>query len=76
VGRKTIGIYIKTEIMNTIEYIRQEAREEGLVEGQAKNQITVVKNMVAAKEFSDEKIASIVGVSVDFVKEVRQGKKK
>lgn len=66
----------KYNIMDTLEYVRNEAKEEGLEEGQAKNQIAVVKNMVAAKEFSDEKIASIVGVSVDFVKEVRQGKKK
>jgi len=27
-------------------------------------------------EFSDEKIASLIGVTVDFVKEVREGKKK
>jgi hypothetical protein len=56
----------KYKVMDTVEYIRYEAKEESLA--------TVVKNMIAAK-FSDEVIASLVGVSVDFVKEVRKRKK-
>jgi len=54
----------KYNIMDTLEYVRMEAKEE--------NQITVVKNLITTTEFSDERIASIVGVSVSFVKEVRQ----
>jgi len=53
--------------MGTIEYVRMEAKEE--------SQITVVKNLIATTEFSDERIASLVGVSVAFVEEVRKNKK-
>ncbi|HLZ89010.1 MAG TPA: hypothetical protein VKQ52_17265 [Puia sp.] len=58
----------KYNAMNTIEYIRMEGKEEGLV--------TVVNNLITMTEFSDEKIASIAGVSVAFVKEIRQEKRK
>lgn len=59
--------YDKNNIMGTIEYVRMEAKEE--------SQITVVKNLIATTEFSDERIASLVGVSVAFVEEVRKNKK-
>jgi predicted XRE-type DNA-binding protein len=32
----------------------------------------IVRNMLADTEFSDDKIASLAGVSVDFVQEVRE----
>jgi hypothetical protein len=57
----------KYTVMNTVEYIRMEAKEE--------TQISVIKNMIATTEFSDELIASFVGVSVDFVKQVREENK-
>ena len=59
--------YDKNNVMGTIEYVRMEAKEE--------SQITVVKNLIATTEFSDERIASLVGVSVAFVEEVRKNKK-
>ena len=59
--------YDKSNIMDTIEFVRKEAKEEG--------QVAVVKNLIATTEFSDERIASLVGVDVAFVKEVHQGKK-
>ena len=63
-----------------LEFERMEAKEEGLAEGQAKGRteglVAAVKNMMATTEFSDERIASLIGVPVDFVKEVRHGKKK
>ncbi len=78
--------------MDTLEYLRQEAKEEakeewlaeGLAKGFAKGEtkgrtealVAAANNMIAMTEFSDERIASLIGVSVDFVKEVRQGKKK
>ena len=58
----------KYNVMDTLEYVRKEAKEESLA--------AVVNNLVATTEFSDERIASIAGVSVAFVKAVRQGKKK
>ena len=64
--------YDKNNIMGTIEYVRMEAKEEGRTAGL----VAAVKNIIATTEFSDEKIASLVGVAVDFVKDVREGKKK
>ena len=65
--REQIRIEDKSNIMDTIEFVRQEAKEE--------NQITVVKNLIDTTEFSAERIASLVGVDVAFVKDVQQGKK-
>jgi hypothetical protein len=57
----------KYNVMNTVEYIRMEAKEE--------KSIAVAKNLIATTEFSDERIASIVGVPVALVKDIHQGKK-
>jgi hypothetical protein len=61
----------KSNIMGTIEYVKQEAEEKGRME----KETSVVSNLLAQTNFSDEKIASLVGVDVAFVKEVHQGKK-
>jgi predicted transposase YdaD len=82
----------KYSVMNMIEYERMDAKEEGLAEGLAKGRTegkeeglaegrteglaAAVKHMMATTELSDEKIASLVGVSVDFVNEIRQENKK
>jgi hypothetical protein len=39
--------------------------------GKEQKEISVIKNLLAQTEFSDEKIASIVGVEVSFVEEIR-----
>lgn len=62
----------KYSVMNTLEYVRMEGKEEGVTEAR----LAVVKNLIATTEFSDDRIASIAGVSGAFVKDVRQGKKK
>jgi hypothetical protein len=66
----------KYTVMNTVEYIRMEAKEEFLAQGRTEGLTSVVNNMMATTEFSDEMIASLTGVPVDFVKEIRQEKKK
>ncbi len=52
-----------------------EGREVGLAEGLAKGRMEakteVVKQLLADKEFAIKKIAAIAGVSVAFVKEVK-----
>jgi hypothetical protein len=73
---KQVRSYDKNNVMNTIEFVRMEAKEEGLAEGRTAGLVAAVKNIVATTEFSDEKIASLIGVTVDFVKEVREGKKR
>lgn len=62
--------------MNTIEYIRMEGKEEGLVEGRIEKEISVVRELLVSTDFSDAKIADLAGVSVAFVNEVREGKRK
>jgi hypothetical protein len=58
--------------MNTIEFIRMEGREEGRTE----KEIIFVKKLLTSTEFSDDKIADLADVSVEFVKEIREGKEK
>ena len=77
----------KYTVMNTVEYIRMEAKEEAkeefmaakkelLAEGRKEGLTSAANNMITTTEFSDELIASLIGVSVDFVKDIRQGKNK
>ena len=63
--------YDKSNIMNTIEYVKQEGKEEGRMEKEA----SVVLNLLTQTNFPDGQIADIVGVSVAFVEEVRKNKK-
>jgi hypothetical protein len=61
----------KAGIMNTLEYVKMEGKEEGLAEGFARGQAEERRNAVVAllanTEFSIEKIAGILGVSTAFV---------
>jgi hypothetical protein len=61
--------------MGVIEQLAEIRKEEGREEGRMEKEVTVVKNLLSATKFPLEKIASIAGVSVAFVKEVRKGKK-
>ena len=79
----------KTNFMNTEEYLKMEAREEGLAEGRevglaegreaglaegrTEIQMNVVRNLLLSTDFSDPKIADIAGVSEQFVGEMREG---
>ena len=67
--------------MGIEEYVRQEGFEIGMDEGIEKGiekgrqeaQRAIVANLLAGTEFSDDKIASLANVSVDFVEQVRKG---
>jgi len=65
----------KYKVMNMIEYLRMEFREEAREEGRTEKEISVVKKLLAYTDFSDDKIAELADVSVAFVKEVREGKR-
>jgi len=60
----------KNKVMNTIEFIRM----EGIEEGRAEKEISIVKKLLALTDFSDDKIAELAGVSMEFVNDVREGK--
>ncbi|HVW62372.1 MAG TPA: hypothetical protein VHC48_20110, partial [Puia sp.] len=49
----------KFNAMNTIEYLRMEGKEEGLEEGRIEKEIIFVRKLLAATDFSDEKIADL-----------------
>jgi predicted transposase YdaD len=53
--------------MNTLEYVRMEGKEEGLAEGRAEERRNAVVALLANTEFSIEKIAAILEVSIEFV---------
>jgi len=57
----------KIDIMNMTEYIKMEGREEGK---QAAT-IAFVENLLRDSDFSDEKIASLANVTVEFVYEIK-----
>jgi len=57
----------KNNVMNTVEYIRMETREETLVE----TATAFVENLLKGSDFTAEKIASLANVSVEFVNEVK-----
>jgi len=69
----------KNNVMNTVEYIKMEGREEGLAEGYAKGQAEERRNSILAllanTEFSVQQIASIFGVSESFVDKVKKESK-
>jgi hypothetical protein len=54
--------------MDTLEYVRQEAKEEGRMQVAAR----VVANLLTQTDFPDKKIADLAEVSVAFVEEVRK----
>jgi hypothetical protein len=57
----------KTSVMNTVEYLKMEGREEGIVE----TTTAFVENLLKGSDFTAEKIASLASVSVAFVNEVK-----
>lgn len=79
--RERIQLCDKSNVMGIDEYVRQEGIEIGLEEGIEKGivkgwqeaQRVIVANLLAGTEFSDDKIASLANVSVDFVEQVRKG---
>jgi flagellar biosynthesis/type III secretory pathway protein FliH len=49
----------------------EEGIEEGIGIGMEKSKIAFTKSLLATTDFNDEKIASIVDVTVDFVRKVK-----
>lgn len=65
-------------IIETIKLIeREEGREQGLGQGNEQKSYEFVQNLLLHTDFDIHKIASLVGVSVDFVLNVQEtlGKK-
>jgi hypothetical protein len=54
----------KTSVMNTVEYLKMEGKEEAAV--------SFVQNLLRGSDFNVEKIASLANVSIEFVNEVKR----
>ncbi|MCU0467802.1 MAG: Rpn family recombination-promoting nuclease/putative transposase [Arcicella sp.] len=50
---------------------REEGREEGMNIKEKQKNLNFTQNLITQTDFSDEKIASIVGVEIDYVKKIR-----
>jgi len=50
---------------------RKEGRKEGREEGRVGAATAVIKNLIVDLNLPDEQIASVVGVSIEFVSQVR-----
>jgi len=73
----------KSQIMGIDEYMQMVGREEGIEigmkkgmekwieKGREEERRAFVENLLSETEFSDEKIASLVNVTVDFVNKIR-----
>jgi hypothetical protein len=57
----------KASVMNTVEYLKAEGREEAKIESAT----TFVENLLKGSDFSVEKIAFLANVSIDFVNEIK-----
>jgi predicted transposase/invertase (TIGR01784 family) len=71
--KERIQPHDKNNIMGIDEYIKMVGKEEGIAEGRMEEKTEIVKRLLADKEFSIKKIATITGVSVDFVKTLKSG---
>lgn len=69
----------KSNTMGIDEYMQMVGREEGIEigveKGRAEERQTLVENLLSQTEFSDEKIAILANVTVDFVNEIKLDKK-
>ena len=61
----------KTSVMNTVEYLKAEGREEGIEVGKEQAAAAFVENLLSGSDFPLDKIASLANVSVEFVHEVK-----
>ena len=61
----------KTSVMNTVEYLKMEGREEGIAEGKEEAATAFVENLLKEFDFAVEKIASLANVSAEFVNKVK-----
>jgi len=52
---------------------REQGLQDGREEGRFEAQRLMVKNLLSHTEFSDEKIAELANISVEIVKEIREG---
>jgi predicted transposase/invertase (TIGR01784 family) len=74
-GKKnTMGIIEQVAEIRAEKALKK-GRKEGREEGRTEEKTQVVRRLLADKEFSIAKIASIAGVSVDFVEKVKKNTK-
>jgi hypothetical protein len=63
----------KTSVMNTVEYLKMEGKQEGFAEGKKETTRVIVENLLKNSDYPVEKIASSCDVSIEFVNNVKRG---
>lgn len=61
----------KEDIMDTLELFEEKGRKKGIEEGKREKTRDAVKNMIRQSSLTNEQIASIMEVTVDYVAEIR-----
>ena len=76
---RNLGIKLKKTMDSIVPFINEEKDvlylrgfDKGEEKGEAKVQINVIRNLLTKMSLSAEQVADIVGVPVDFVKQVQQ----
>ncbi|SDH41597.1 hypothetical protein SAMN04487996_13626 [Dyadobacter soli] len=58
--------------MNTLEIFEEKGRKKGVEEGKQETTHKSVRNMIKQSSLTNEQIASIMEVSVNYVAEIRE----
>ena len=69
---KSVSIY-EYDMEKHMRMEREDAREDGIQEGISEKQTEIIQKMLSMKEFSYEKIAEIVNLSVEEIREIESG---
>ena len=65
----------KNNVMGIDEYVKQEGIKEGMEQGLEKGREESVRLFLSSTDFSDAKIAELVGVPISVVEKVKKGTK-
>ena len=69
---KSVSIY-EYDMEKHMRMEREDAREDGIQEGISEKQTEIIQKMLSMKEFSYKKIAEIVNLSVEEIREIESG---
>ncbi len=71
----TFDVYFEKGVLKGREEGMEEGMEKGMEKGKTEGKIEVVRNLIVKLGFTNEQVAEIAEVSVDFVRKVRSSAK-
>lgn len=66
-----LPLTLKAKVMSTLDILIDKGRREGVETGVEKTQLKIISNLIKSSSLSDEQIASVADVKLDFVRKVR-----